>query len=263
MQKRHRTKSKKESFFFILRGVDPTQKLPLIRGKELGYFLNLLDEMISSVVNKQKGEDGGGLVVTGVYPGSICVECLKSSTSSAAFTTITNGIASGRCSLPYLHNSIKQIRKFAAAHKARLEFKNQRYSSAVATIEPFPDKTEESQCLTFNTQTTLFGRIAGIGGLSRVRVKLSLIGYPGDIDFVVDKKQDIQEFLHRYGKIVGVNGNAKIIFPKRKIIEFTFSSISSYEEAPIMHAVDTMRQNFGAFFDKIDDIDKEISALRG
>ena len=89
---------KQRKFYFVLISEDENNKLypKSFRGRELGEFLRLLDEMISSSISGQLGTDFGGLRIEGISRGSTCVSCCGTEKQLTAFTSVSNEINRGR-----------------------------------------------------------------------------------------------------------------------------------------------------------------------
>jgi hypothetical protein len=256
--------TKQRKFYFVLVSEDKDNKLypNSFRGKELGDFLRMLDEMVSSSIKGHLGEDCGGLRVEGISKGSTCIVCPANKNQYAAFTSISNEIATGNYS-GKTKQHIDKIRNFGTNHTARLEFRLQKRGPAVASLVPTTRKQPITPPLTIDTDTTLYGKISGINGVSRIKVTLSLVGYNGNVDFIVSSKDDIKEFCSRFGEIVGVNGQATILLPQREVASFSFSSLTRYHETPIFESVELLREKFGPCFNALDDIDSLIREQRG
>ncbi len=254
-----------EKFYLVLVGNgDKNEFSPLnMRGKELGEFLALLDEMFSSVVNTQIGDDLGGLRIAGVSKGSLCVACQPTKAQAPAFADLANQIGSG-CFAKKIRPTVDKIQRFNAVQNTRLEFRREKKGQPVATIhpqQPHPESCAMPQ-ISIKTSTTLYGKITGINGVSKIRVMLSLLGFPGTIRFEVRKKDDIKKFCTRFGQVVGVSGVAEVSLPDREVMKFAFKDFSPYQERPLTESVEELRNAIGEHFN-VADIDAVIREHRG
>ncbi|WP_288229715.1 hypothetical protein [uncultured Desulfovibrio sp.] len=256
---------KQRKFYFVLISEDENNKLypKSFRGRELGEFLRLLDEMISSSISGQLGTDFGGLRIEGISRGSTCVSCCGTEKQLTAFTSVSNEINRGRYKTGKVRQCIEKIRVFSSSYSARLEFRSKRHGPALATLVPLTREQTTMSPLSISTETTLYGKISGINGVSKVRVTLSLLGFTGNADFVVTNKNDVREFCNRFGEIVGVNGTAEVRLPQREIVNFTFTSLTDYQEVPLSDAVQNIRNKFGDYFNGIGNIEELIREQRG
>lgn len=256
---------RQRKFYFVLISEDKDSKLypNTFRGKELGELLRLLDEMISSSIADQLGTDSGGLRIEGISRGSACVSCRATKNQWAAFTSVSNDINQGQYRAGKVRQSIEKIRAFNSNYSARLEFRSKRYGPALATLAPLTREQIPMPPLSVAMDTTLYGKISGINGVSRIRVTLSLLGFNGNTDFVVTSKNDIREFCSRFGEIVGVKGTAVVRLPQREIVNFTFTGLTDYQETSIPDAVKKIRDQFGDYFNGIDNIEELVREQRG
>lgn len=257
--------SKADKFYLVLVGDDDKQSFSpeKMRGKELGEFLTLLDEMFSAVLNSQMGEDFGGLRVSGVSKGSLSVACRPAKSQAPVFTDLTNQIKSG-CLAKKVQPPVDKLRALNTGWNTRLEFRQTKKGQSVATIRKLPQGPEACTvpCISMQTTTTLYGQITSISGVNKINVGISLLGFPGGIKFEVRKKDDIRKFCARFGQIVGVSGTAEVRLPSREITHFTFTDFSPYQEAPFADGVERLRKSIGDHFN-VPDIDAIIQEHRG
>lgn len=256
--------ARSKNFYFVLVSEDKDNKLypQSFRGRELGEFLSLLDDMLSSTISGQIGTDCGGLRVEGITKGSTCIVCHGTSKQVAAFNAVSNEINSGRYT-GKTRKYIDKIRTFNSTYSSRLEFRPKKRGPAIATVVPLTRKQSTMPPLSVSVDTTLYGKISGINGVSKIRVTLSLLGLNGTTDFIVSKKDDIHNFCSRYGEIVGVSGKAEIRLPENEVIKFSFSELAPYQEKSITDVVYDMREKFGSCFNTVHDIDLLVREQRG
>lgn len=256
---------RQRKFYFVLISEDKDSKLypNTFRGSELGKLLNLLDEMISSSISDNLGTDSGGLRVEGIYRGSTCVSCCATRSQLAAFTEVSKDINQGKYRTARMRRAIEQIQAFGSSYSARIEFRLKRFGSPLATLAPLKQKQATMSPLSISMNTILYGKISGINGVSKIRVTLSLLGFNGNTDFIVTNKSDIKKFCARFGEMVGVRGVAEVRMPQREIVNFTFSSLTDYQETALFEGIKKIRSKFGIYFDKIDNIEELVREQRG
>ena len=253
-----------EKFYLVLVGDDDKKGFSpgKIRGKELGEFLSLLDDLFSAVLSNQMGNDFGGLRVVGVSKGSLSVACQPVRGQAPVFADLANQIESG-CMVKKVQPPVDKLRVFNTVWNTRLEFRRTKKGQPVATIHQLPK--EKDVCtlpsVSMQTTTTLYGQITGISGVKKISVVLSLLGFPGGVRFEVGKK-DIKKFCARFGQVVGVSGIADVQLPSREITHFVFKDFSPYQERPLTESIAELRDGIGQYFN-IDDIDAIIREHRG
>jgi hypothetical protein len=254
-----------EKFYLVLVGDDDKQSFSpgKMRGKELGEFLSLLDEMFSAVLNSQLGDDFGGLRVVGVSKGSLSIACQPVRAQIPVFADLTNQIESG-CLTKKVQPPVEKIRIFNTGWNTRLEFRKTKKGPSVATIHKLPQSPEvcAMSCVSMQTSTTLYGQITSISGVNKINVGISLLGFPGSIRFEVRKKDDIKKFCARFGQIVGVSGTAEVRLPSREITHFAFKDFSPYQETPLPEGIEKLRKSIGDHFN-VPDIEEIIREHRG
>lgn len=254
-----------KKFYFVLVSEDAENKLypNSFRGKKLGDFLHLLDEMMSGTIKSQLGEDFGGLRVESISRGSTCVACSSTSKVAPAFISVASQINSGR----YLGGTkpiFKKIEEFGSEFNARLELRNNKSGPAIATIRPHFQETMTMPPHAIQTTTTIYGKISGINGVSKTKVTMSaLLGFSGPLSFHITGKELRKIACELYGQTVGVVGTAFISLPDRTIQDFSFKKFTDYRETSLDEGVKIIREKFGKYFDAIDDIDALIEEQRG
>lgn len=257
--------AKADKFYLVLVGDDDKQSFSpeKMRGKELGDFLSLLDEMFSAVLNSQFDNDFGGLRVSGVSKGSLCVACNPGRGQAPVFSVLANQINSG-CLTKKAQPPVDKIRALNTGWNTRLELRQTKKGQSVATIRKLPQTSEvcAMPCISMQTATTLYGQITSISGVNKINVGISLLGFPGNIKFEVRKKDDIRKFCARFGQVVGVSGTAEVRLPSREITHFTFNDFSPYQETPLAEGIEKLRKSIGDHFN-VPDIDAIIQEHRG
>lgn len=254
-----------KKFYFVLVSEDAENKLypNSFRGKKLGDFLHLLDDMMSGTIKSQLGEDFGGLRVESISRGSTCVACSSTPKVAPAFISVASQINSGR----YLGGTkpiLKKIEEFGSEFNARLELRNNKRGPAIATIRPRVQDMVTMFPRTIQTTTTLYGKISGINGVPKTKVTLSaLLGFSGPVSFHISGKEGRKLACDLYGQTVGVVGMATISMPERVITEFSFTRFTDYRERALAEGIKKIREGFGSYFDAIDDVDAFIKEQRG
>lgn len=257
--------ARSEKFYLVLVGDDDKQSFSpgKMRGKELGDFLSLLDEMFSAVLTSEMGDDFGGLRVVGVSKGSLSVACQPAKGQAPVFAALTHQIESG-CLAKKVQHPVDKIRALNTEWNTRLEFRRAKKSSPTATIHQLPKVIDGrvAPCVSMNTEMTLYGQIIGISGVKKINISISLLGFPGTIRFEVGKKDDIKKFCSRFGQIVGVSGTAEIRMPDREVTNFVFKDFTPYQERPLAESIEELRKSIGEHFN-LEDIDEVVRDIRG
>lgn len=257
--------AKADIFYLVLVGDDDKQSFSpeKMRGKELGELLSVLDEMFSAVLNSQFESDFGGLRVSGISKGSVCVACNPGSGQAPVFAILADQINSG-CLTKKVQPPVDKLRALNTGWNTRLEFRQAKKGPSVATIRQLPQAPAACAmpCITMETDITLYGRIFSISGINKINVGISLLGFPSSIKFEVRKKEDIRKFCARFGQIVGLSGTAEVRLPSREIVHFKFNDFSPYQEVPLAEGIEKLRKSIGDHFNA-PDIDAIIQEHRG
>lgn len=254
-----------KKFYFVLVSEDAENKLypNSFRGKKLGDFLHLLDEMMSGTMKSQLGEDFGGLRIESISRGSTCVACSSTPKVEPAFISVADQINTGKY-LGGIKPALKKIEDFGSEFNARLELRRHKSGPAVATIRPKAQRNVTMRPQTIQTTTTLYGKISGINGMPKTKVTLSaLLGFSGMVSFHVSGKEMRRLACGLYGQTVGVVGTATINMPERAIAAFSFTKFTDYREKPLSEGIKRVREKFGQYFDAIEDINAFVEEQRG
>lgn len=258
--------SNKSAFIIRITSEDESAKIrpDLMRAKDLAKLITTFDEVFSSLVKEQMGDDLGGLSIVKIAKGSVALHFEGQSAYTNALVAIGNFLTEAK-PVPSsikakLTNAKKEIELLNSKYNTIIELKKDSKSEPVATIKQAIISPTHEPC-EISGFTTIYGKVIGISGTESIKAKLKLLS--GETIEINIKSSQVKEFGKRYNEIIGIDGKATWEESTNKIIKFEPTNILSYTESTPKEAFSSIKEKFSDIFDEIPDVMKFVAEQRG
>lgn len=246
---------------FAGEGISPDN----VRLKELSEILVSLEEALVATIEQEFGDIPRAELLIGlntIRHGSLDLGFALSQPQFFLPVWRQIGTAIQTSELSRLPNkaieSLGNILKFVRKRQCRAELRITDVAEPLALITP------ESDLYLANIitgRTTLYGRVVRVGGDSPPTVRIS--PHKGETITCKATVNHAKILAHRLYEYVGVEGTAIWQIDTFDIVGFTIDSILDYDENnSIVETFNQLRDDFGHYFNDIEDVDEYVRQLR-
>jgi len=238
-----------------------------IRARDLATVLRQLDESLSAIVeniNPGMFEDGIGISLVNIKEGCAALEFDYGNIAinKPAFRLLTQAIKDDTPSrIPVKARKIIQIAKdFNAKYKCRTEFWSSSESVEPDAVINQPEIIEIPKTGTVKGVTDIYGQVTRVGGQRKPSLELKL---DSGLTLEISITKELAIILgRRMYEIIGLRGETTWEISTENIIKFKATELLNYKETPVDDAFEKIRNDFGKYFDEIEDVNLFVSKLR-
>lgn len=244
-------------------GIHPSN----IRARDLALVLQSLDDGLSAIVetaNPGMFAGGIGISLVNIKEGCAALEFDYGNyaINYPAFIFLTESIRDSTLSrLPTKAKSIiDEVKIFNSKYRCSTEFWSSKNTSSPDAIISPPELIEIPKQETIKGITTIYGEVIRVGGQRGARAELKLNS--GSILEIKIKKDTAKALGSRMYETVGLQGEAVWNISSGEIESFTVDQMLNYVETPLNKSFELLKNEFGSYFEDIDDVDSFVSSLR-
>jgi hypothetical protein len=236
-----------------------------VRSRELGDVIAAFEEAVAAVAVRAHPELKPEQIIVGlatIHAGSIGLAFeapLGEPVYRAAHQLVSAVQAHDWAGLPW--DALKPLRallKFVTKHQCSADF-TVRHDDLVAVAAITAD-TEIPRAATLHGTTTLYAEVKRAGGMEP-RVMLQTLS--GRTLFCDTDEAIAKALGARLYEQVGVVGYAEWDYQSLEVIGFEITEVLSYRRTSPVTAFQSLRQEFGHYFDAIEDPEAWVHELRG
>jgi hypothetical protein len=238
----------------------------LIRFKDLAEVLTAIENAVASLMVKGDSsltQDGVGLCLVGVKEGSAVfrLEGMAPSLIHPAFEAFTHAIATeGAAPTQQVTSSVQKIQILCAKYNCSAEFRNRSGSkwpdAVIRAAREIPLEVEQHSRI--HGETIIYGVLESVGGVEPkawLRTRSERLGF----EVTRDEARALGARLY---SAVGIRGIAAWSAATGEIESFKFIELTAYEETSLKKAFSELAEEFGHFFDAIEDVDAFVLKQR-